>query len=55
MSVWKGKVTRLQKKVKYKSLSKGEYKSLSGKGKRKAKSLSEDWTLEMKLKFGPGI
>ena len=35
MSVWKGKVTRLQKKVKYKSLSKGEYKSLSGKGRAK--------------------
>ena len=63
MSVWKGKVTRLQKdKVKYKSLSKGEYKSLSGKGRAKVflreRAILDllDLGIEMEildLKFGP--
>ena len=49
MSVWKGKVTRLQKgKVKYKSLSKEEYKSLSGKGKGKLKSF---WGLDLGMEM----
>ena len=51
-----GKV-RLQdykKKVKYKSLSKGEYKSLSGKGRRKA--VKSFWGLDLgnlDLRTGP--